>query len=528
MRDKIGVSLAIIFAIVGTALAPSSACKPSHDSAKAGAPYTPGQIGPFVIPATWRQPNWYIDPLDTVSGACASDNNRTCGVNNCATAGDGPCLTFGSVATRWGTYEPRLQQVTTISLLSAQQASANDLIYLDPKIEGANVYLRLTGTRAQAATGTLGTVTAKSRSGNQLLQIVLAPSSGAIAVNQLLVNTTHSGEAWIYSNVSGNTWLVSQPLATASSTALPPNTIGNNAAEQDSFTAGDSYVTYTLPTAYLIDADPVMSSTDTATAPAAVYVDDVTLGTLSPSTSLDITSIGAAVVLADVFSDRVATKTGRRTRTGPSTQFSVEREFYNCDLAYGAWNIGDPETIGYNQFATALFYGGILNSGSISVGGVPPARWGYVSLNQDIIAVADDHGFAEMLGGQLNDVYATGIIYVSGPTSVIAQFNAFTDLGTGQLWGPGALYINGGGTVDYGRTPSTTAVATFLQTATHPLAYVAGSTACSSNSSAPATMNCGIPLTPTNMDAAEGSTGFGGYAFVPGYGAFHNQATTLP
>ena len=219
-------------------------------SRNAGAPapatlgaFTPGQIGPFVIPASWKQATWFVDPANV--STCASDNNRTCSASAC-TAGDGPCLTYGSIATRWGTYSPRVQQNTAITLMSSASTDA-DVWYMGPfGLElGAGVIVQ--GTLTTIQTTTLSAVTAKSRATNQALLATFTASAG-ITVGMLVVNTTHPSVAWTYKSLGGGQFMMTQP-GNAINETNPTLKSCLNPGEVDTWAPTDAVTVSSVPVA---------------------------------------------------------------------------------------------------------------------------------------------------------------------------------------------------------------------------------------------------------------------------------------
>jgi len=213
--------------------------------------FTPGQVGPFVIPASWKQTAWFIDNAN--STGCASDNNRTCSSSSC-TSGDGPCLTYGSIATRWGTYYPKLQQATVVTVIGNMASS--DIIYAGPAVEGTSSLLSVScALPTPTWTGTLGTVTAKNRTTAQLTTAVI--TAAGVAANQLIINTTHPSYNWTKSN-SGTTWTVSEPISGCSAPATscaPAESDWTNATNN-----GDTVAGYTLPNIYMVAANPTTNN----------------------------------------------------------------------------------------------------------------------------------------------------------------------------------------------------------------------------------------------------------------------------
>ena len=480
MRDKIGVSLAIIFAIVGTALAPSSACKPSHDSAKAGAPYTPGQIGPFVIPASWQQAAWYVDGSN--ASGCASDNNRTCSLSTCGTSGDGPCLTMSSIASRWGTYSPRLQQATTITIMSSMVAS--DVSYFNPFVEGNMSYLSVScalDVAQQAWTGTLGTVTARNMSGGTLLRSTFT-TGGVVATDQLLVNYTHPSRAWVASLQSGTTWNLTQPVAP---TCVPPTC---TVTEVNAWASGDSVIAYNPSNVYTPQANPVASDIVNGEG-FGVWITGCDLQSVYGTEQSPFVG-NKYTILVDTVSNRFHQDS---TWGGVGAPVLVNTDV--IEQYHGTMSRISAGKIGFgNKFA--VFNGGILDNDVVL---------GDTVFWYGLPAVQTDEG---------------GNAIVSAYFSIGLTAYSYTSVQT-QIWGPGALYVNAGGWLQY-PTGIGGAVSSLLLTGAM---HIAGSTtACSHTSAAPDVVDCGISVTPAHLDAAQGVAGFGGYAYSPGGGVISNVA----
>lgn len=214
-----------------------------------------------VIPAPWTVPNWYIDPANALG--CAADTNSgtaaTC-TGGCSgsvcTSGVGPLLTYQELAIhRWGTYSPRLAQNTFFSILSTDPSPETDPIYFKPYLEtGAYAVWSCSLTQSWTGTGTL--VAAKSRSGDQLLDMTLP--AGA-AIGQLVIDGTTGGHAFVYKASSTN-WLMSQPILVPALGSLPLNP--SSKAEDNSWATGNTVTGYTLATANFADIEPIILDAD--------------------------------------------------------------------------------------------------------------------------------------------------------------------------------------------------------------------------------------------------------------------------
>jgi hypothetical protein len=250
-----------------------AACSPSSGRPLAGGPNT--NLPPFgipvyphgVIPPAWQQAAWVVDPAN--ASGCASDANATCGTASCGSAAgyaDGPCASFAEIAGRWGTYEPRLQQTTTMTFISSHSSNA-DPVTLRPRMEkGAQFLLQgagVTGTglpTAYAASCVIGTVTAKNRGSNVPLSYTASATGGNCAVSPaatatplLVVNATHASRAFITNNQLASSSQPTQPLSAITVTLGA----GLGApTEADTYASGDTVSYFQLPNVNLVDFEP--------------------------------------------------------------------------------------------------------------------------------------------------------------------------------------------------------------------------------------------------------------------------------
>jgi len=97
--------------------------------------------------------------------------------------------------------------------------------------------------------------------------------------------------------------------------------------------------------------------------------------------------------------------------------------------------------------------------------------------------------------------------------------------GNAVLYGTAGGNINIRGQGRFTNSTGQTAVATFTApTMATNIQLNAQSTGSSISGTTPATINSGITLSPTNIDAAAGATGFGSTAFRPGGASYSNQS----
>jgi hypothetical protein len=252
-----------------------------------------------------------------VSG-CASDNNRTCASTSC-TSGDGPCLTFGSIATRWGTYSPQLAQITTLNVMSNEQAS--DIMYLTPIIPPSvsGTYLNVQcalGASQQTFSGVLGTVTAKNRSTPQSLTAIL--TGGTVTSDNLFINTMHPSAAFTVVN-SGTTWTFTQPITNCTPASCSP-------AEIDTWTVGDTVTGYNPISINLTLAQPTMTIDAVGGNPAGVFVTDCMIQTLANQITTTFTPNGNIELINTVLQSNIDSG-----GFGSSTNVSLGK-FVNTDV----------------------------------------------------------------------------------------------------------------------------------------------------------------------------------------------------
>jgi hypothetical protein len=194
--------------------------------------------------AAWSVPNWYID--DANASGCASNANTGTSAS-CPSAGVGPLATKSGLYQRWGTWSPILNAVTvTVTYLSGDTGTSDPSLFAPVLSNGAQ-FIETAPLPAPAFVGTLGTVTAKNRTHNQILQATFNATSGSIAQCMLLVNVTRgNSRSFAQRLVSGATWQLDQPL-----TPWTPGTVyGTNVAEVDTWQAGDSIDGYNLTAIY--------------------------------------------------------------------------------------------------------------------------------------------------------------------------------------------------------------------------------------------------------------------------------------
>ena len=445
---------------------------------------SPGQVGPFVPPASWSQATWCIDNANV--STCASDNNRTCASCSCS-SGDGPCLTHGSIVSRWGTPTPTIQQATTISILS-NMSSADPFITAPFSVttSGYLTYSCALNATSQAWTGTLGTVTAKSfGTGGSGTVLASTFSVGGQATDQLLVNTTHQSRAILTSLRTGSTWNISQPL-----TGCVPGVAGTascSPVEVNSWASGDTVTAYTPINIYTPGGQPIANDIVDGEG-FAVWITGCALQSVNGDEQSPFSG-NSLISLVDVVSHRLhqdSTWGGQGAPRLVNTDVILQYHGTVSTISGGKIGFG-------NKFA--VFNGG--------------------SLNDDVI-----------LGDVVYWYGTPGLVSQEGANSIASAYFAiglvtysYTTIGT-QMWGPGSLYVNAGAWLQY-PTGGSGATNSLLMGVIH---INGATTACSHSGAAPDVVDCGISLTTAHLDASQGAAGFGGFAYSPGGGTITNVA----
>jgi hypothetical protein len=189
-----------------------------------------------AVPLTWAQATWKIDPQN--SQGTSSDNND--GLTN------GTALrTFAGLVSKLGTDRPRLSAVVTVSLLSAQSASTDDVFMYALGSEGAQLILDCTGAFASAGadfalgalSGSWGSAGAVGSAGGVMMTVAGMP--GYVVNGVLLENTTRGSYAFAQSNTT-----VEQPQT---KTSLTQTSASPSPAVDNDWVAGDNIKAWTLP-----------------------------------------------------------------------------------------------------------------------------------------------------------------------------------------------------------------------------------------------------------------------------------------
>ena len=428
-----------------------------------------GAAPAVAFPASWLVANWYIDPQSAVA---------TCSDSNTGTDSLHPICHWYELATRWAGI-PNFQQNTTITFQSSH-TNGSDPVNFEYN-ETGGFYAAIVGvTPTAAATGTMTVSTAKSYASNTLLNVGL--TSGLIA-GQLFTNNTRNSIGWLYANTSGNNWNVSQQIAP---TGAPPGT--NFPAEVDTSASTDAYSVYSLVNVNIVRVashiyDYNLSTFNNLFFLYRLRVWDPHSGAIPDDVEFSLPGLYAREVGFDRF-----------VRDSSVDSNQIGTIFTNCDFPAGGHFNG--------IVTTRQFWAGQnrKNTTSFTFGGLAMHLEGDFIVGQSNINTG---------AGKYGSVYLdTGVTWTAGGL-IPGTVNYSLSAPAAKVWGPGT--VNASGNTRFAWPNTQTAVSTFVNAG--GIQLNGQSTACSLNGS---TINCGISITPTNLDAAAGVAGFGGLAFLPG------------
>jgi hypothetical protein len=418
---------------------------------------------PPVFQASWSVTDWWIDPIGGLD------------TNTCTAVGS-PCLTYAQVVARWGTYAPRLRQTTTIHFINSQSGNTDPVIARPFAENTGSLIIKCELPTTPLQTGTLSGVVAKNRATPQLLNATIGAGGAA---GQLIVNTTHPSRAFLYTNSGGNAWNITQPLAPLT----PP--LGSSETEVDTWANGDAFSVYALTRAFVADLEVLQVDGNASFGPVG-YIWQC--GTLAP----DSTN-----VMQLAYGTNMIESTGASFVAITNGPLEYATTFVNAYM---------PVTIAatVEGFFTNVFAPEIFVRGGLAW---QVARGAWAARSDVILAYFGSTGPAGMY---LNLAYiASGTTLDASGISQVA----------GIVWGPGTINVMGPGRLTY-PTGAGNAVGNFLQTG--GLKINGGVIGCSHSSAAPDVVDCGITVNPTNLDAAQSTTGFGGLAYLPGGASISN------
>jgi hypothetical protein len=424
-RSVLPAQAAIIFSDPRTPAQIAKAACPAGRCAGAQIPKTLSLATSNPIqPASWTVPNWYIDTANSIG--CASDSNSgtaaTC-TGGCSgavcTGGIGPVLSANEIIVhRWGTSSPILPQTTTWNVLSAQPVNYEKIV-LSPTLvsNGSGTpsnFVILGSLSAVGGAFTAGTVTPKSiGSPGQLLTIASMP--GGTVAGQLIQNTTRGSSIAIVDSISGGTAVLTQPLTSASYTAI---TAAPVPAEINTWVTGDSLQIYQAPAFNLQVLTINGGDSNLAFTAPTGWVQWITIPDASGTAGTSIftpTINGPALTFAGVIFD-----------LSPEFDFKITEFGGNIT---GCWMPGG-----------SVFYGAFVFGGASNVNLTFQTSLNGASIDGDFIL----HGLAEVEAA--DDRTSIGAAYIDsrfalihGSVVVMIPGAAPSGHPDGVIWGPGGI-----------------------------------------------------------------------------------------
>jgi len=376
-----------------------------------------------------------------------------------------PLATKAELVRRWGTSTPTFDDFTFIlSLQAPDVAPFNDPWIATPICVNGGAFQLVAPLPAAGFTGTINAVTAKNVTTGVALQIQVTTSTGALAANMILFNTTHPSVAVAVSLFEG-VWSITQPVTEYTGGAPAP-------ANVDTWAIGDTiqgYVPQSNDIAVIACTPTGLPAGPSILVQNITVVDPAGLGSDSP---LDV-SLQSNLLLYNCVMQRAP--------TSPGGYVKGNNYLYNCvEQAPSQWGGTHPTSLNIS--------GGLHASLDLSCG----------SLNNGAWLAAGIHA---LRNGVINGVNAAAGVFL--PVGATLNCYGFCEhLGT--IYGPGTVdaieklyYIN----------PPATA---FQGTVT--LLLLTDSTGYSFTTSSGLTTVHQVALTVAALAAASGSAGFGGTA----------------
>ena len=431
----------------------------------------------FVFNPNWQVANWFIDPVNGFDGYTGISSTFTSGTT-------GPLKTWAELQSRWGTSSPRLRQNTTITFMNSQPDNT-DPIYFNPYMEGATVILQgnLSATQ-QIATGTISATgfVAKNRSTPALLQA----NTGATAINQIVVNTTHSSRAWTSKSLGAGVFAMSQPLAPVT---VPSALITGTSV--DTWASGDTVTVYAPTTIHIGELKPKMFNFTSGFTNLGLFVYQLNVNT---PTNFGFVIVNPVVSFVEtIVAGSVLFEGTSRQGLAVAQVNSIFIDLSGGDgsaalsIIGGRWDFGFVNTLGLSNDVII----GIGAAGNVVLQGPAHAAIGTAYIDTGTtLNIAQD---------------VRGDILFGGSTLV--------------LWGPGALNLQRTSRLNY---PAGAGAATTSFLLTGGITINGSTTAYSINLGSGASWNGGITINAANLDAAAGASGFGGVAVVLGGGSITN------
>lgn len=476
------------------------------------------RLGAGVPRAALSVPNWYIDPQN--ASGCASDFNN--GTSATCASGSGPLSHYYELVSRWGTTSPTLTSAMTRIFWVSGQSDNSDPIDATPysntgAADSGVIFQGLAfepvslGSAAAPLLGTctLTGVTVKNRVARTL---TTATAACVPDINKLVVNTTHPSAAWSYTALGANTWNFSQPL-TFSTDSL----IGRD--EVDTWATGDTISVY----------EPVHLSMRNLGAYGFIDIAVYHVKVFSPILNGSIGRLNTGPGLVYFAESRISVETMVGPAEGPG-----QLELDNVDCLESA----PHSQLDRGRIWTSNTDIGVSTSGVLVFGGIiqrESTAAGY--FYYDVILDFAHAGGWSLLSGAFGHVYLDSGALLINRSSTIANEPYGNIAPNAIVWGSGSITVSANAELNYVSSTSTATPAQDMLNLSGGFSGLFIGTHCDVPGCAPSTRidahpcsldvrggtgatRCGTALTPPMLDLPFADGGLGGFAFLPGDGAF--------
>lgn len=450
-----------------------------------------------VVPnPSWLQSMWKIDPQD-VTGLADDSNTGLDALH--------PVRTWnGGVIAKYGTREPYLLQGTEWEFLSSHVDGSDPVDFsprmiIDATSDSSQVGV-IRGVLGPAQIVATGTITVISPKGDQALMVVTLPAGGSYQPNQIIANSTRGSKAWLKAQISGTTWVVSQPVI-AMMVAYAGG--GQISRRDDTWASGDTVTVYRHVRVNLVRVAPIASDIQPT-------LDDfffVTALRIPDYSNTDYGSFQVYLAGANCDHNEVCIE---KVVLYPTGIAPVSSYYANCSLIEGICG-GEHQS---PQGTTGpIIHGGLMGTapGLLSI-----SRLAGATLDIGVVVTQTFQGFLppSIESGFIGDVFIDDgtTLAILGDTRVDGSA-AGVHGGLAKVRGTGTIDVIEQGRLSYNGNPT----AIFVNAG--GLKINGQSTAYSLGSGASAQLRGGIALTPAKLNTSVGSGGFGGRALNPGGGS---------
>lgn len=436
-------------------------------------------LGAAPLTPAALQGNIFIDPQNLSGNA-----GTGAGFGSSAAA---PLSSYQALATLWGTVSPFLNQNTVLIFISPHTDNTDPVVFT-PYV-AAGVSVSITSTPTTVATGVVlaGTVPKSRVAGsNSLLQTTL---SAAVAVAELVVNTTHPSVAATYKSLGANAFSMTQPFVAA---AVPPALQTTVPAEVDTWTNGDTVnVLAPLNVNIVVFAPQIVDWNATRTNAGTLY--RVTV--FDPQgAGKDTVTLGSDVLISECFFQRTLSLVGSPTSNaftvgaggGPfGYPTSLNTQYLGGWFCDGGFRIIGGCFLGFSAFAGSSTTANGIVDGDCILGSTFIVASGVVTF-----------AFVALDSGAANNI-AVGASATA--TAGIGSFGGRTLYGRAgcniQVNGKGRLQINGGTAATALTYPVAIATGVLINTAAFAQSHT---------NTSPDVITSAVATTVANIDASTG------------------------